>query len=128
MRYLLDTHALAWWLLNDPRLSRAAADAIAEPDHMIAASAASAFEIATKYRLGKWPEIAPIAKNFDALVRAERFSVLAVTAAHALLAGRMPGAHKDPFDRLLAAQATVEDLVVVTVDTAFDGFGVPRLW
>ena len=128
MRYLLDTHALAWWLLDDVKLKSSAHEAIADPQNEIIVSAASAFEVATKLRLGKWPEMEALARNFETLVIAERFSLLPVTPAHALLAGTMAGEHKDPFDRILAAQAKLERLTIVSADGALDVFGVARLW
>ncbi|MCL6708868.1 type II toxin-antitoxin system VapC family toxin [Pseudomonas sp. R2.Fl] len=125
---MLDTHVLAWWLLDDRRLSAPSRAAIAEGDNEIAASAVSAFEIATKYRLGKWPEAAQLAGDFEKYVMAERFFLLPISPSHALLAGQMTGHHKDPFDRLLAAQSKIETLVFVTADKAFDGFDIERLW
>lgn len=128
MKYLLDTHALVWWLLDDKRLSRPARTVIANSDNEIIASAVSAFEIATKHRLGKWPEVAPLSIDFEKYAIAERFSLLPIAPSHALLAGRLPGEHKDPFDRLLAAQANIDALVLITADPAFAGFDIDRLW
>lgn len=128
MKYLLDTHALVWWLLDDKRLSRPACTVITHGENEITASAVSAFEIATKHRLGKWPEVAPLSIDFEKHVIAERFSLLPIAPSHALLAGRWPGDHKDPFDRLLAAQANLDALVLISADRAFDGFDIDRLW
>ncbi len=85
-------------------------------------------EIASKHRIGKWPDAAPIAADFEAVVQAERFEPLPITLTHARRAGAMPGAHRDPFDRILIAQALVEDLILVSNETPFDNFGVRRLW
>ncbi len=128
MRLLLDTHALAWFLLDLPRLPQTAKAAIADPDNMVVVSVVSALEIAIKVRVGKWPEAEPILRNFDGVLSAEQFQPLPVSMDHALKAGSMPGSHRDPFDRLLIAQALVEDLILVTNEALFDGFGVQRLW
>jgi PIN domain nuclease of toxin-antitoxin system len=128
VRYLLDTHTLVWWLLDDVRLSHNARAAIADADNEVLASAVSAFEATTKHRLGKWPEAQPICADFIKLITNERFGLLSIEAHHALKAGRLAGEHKDPFDRLLAAQAIHEDLIIVSTDSAFDTFGIQRLW
>jgi PIN domain nuclease of toxin-antitoxin system len=128
LRLLLDTHALAWFLLDLPRLPQTAKAAIADPDNTVVVSAVSALEIAIKVRIGKWPEAAPIVQDFESTLKAERFQSLAVTLEHALKAGSMPGVHRDPFDRLLIAQASVEDLTLVSNEAVFDNFGVQRLW
>jgi PIN domain nuclease of toxin-antitoxin system len=128
MKVLLDTHALVWWLLDDPSLSRKARVAIADSTNRVLVSTISAFEIATKHRLGKWPEVAPLVKLFGPLVLAEQFELLPVSQDHALLAGTFDMLHKDPFDRLLAAQARCEGLILISADTAFDSFPVERLW
>jgi PIN domain nuclease of toxin-antitoxin system len=128
MRFLLDTHVLAWWLFDDTKLRAGPASAIADPENEILVSAISAFEVTTKYRLGKWPEMATLVADFEVIVMAERFSFLPIATSHALLAGQLPGEHKDPFDRLLAAQARLESLVLISADAALDSFGVERLW
>ncbi len=128
MKVLFDTHALAWWLLDDVRLSPKVRTLIIDPDCEVWVSAISAFEIATKYRIGKWPEAGAIANNFEVAVSAENFRVLELTAIHARLAGLMAGEHRDPFDRLIAAQALVEKLPLATGDPAFKTFGVETVW
>ncbi len=128
MRYLLNTHTLVWWLLDDIRLSHKARAEIADADNEILASAVSAFEVTTKHRLGKWPEAQPICADFIKLITNERFGLLSIQTLNALQAGRLAGEHKDPFDRLLAAQAIHEDLIIVSTGSAFDTFGVQRLW
>ncbi|WP_246659257.1 type II toxin-antitoxin system VapC family toxin [Rhizobium sp. FY34] len=117
-----------WWLFDDVRLGQKCRDLISEPDNNVAVSTISAFEIATKYRIGKWPDVKPIAENFETLVLAENFRLLPIAHNHALLAGRFSMRHKDPFDRLLAAQAYCEELVLVSAGTAFNEFPVQRLW
>ncbi|ARR55643.1 PIN domain nuclease [Rhizorhabdus wittichii DC-6] len=128
MRLLLDTHALIWWLAGDEMLSQPARAAIADEANGIAVSAASAMEVATKFRIGKLPGAALLARDFEAIVAAQGFAELAITVRHARLAGEMNIAHKDPFDRLLIAQAQTEDMVLVSNEALFDGFAMQRLW
>ncbi|WP_353198182.1 type II toxin-antitoxin system VapC family toxin [Sandarakinorhabdus sp.] len=128
MRLLLDTHALIWWLLGDDALSRRAREAIADEANDVAVSAASAMEVATKFRIGKLPEAALLAQDFEAIIADQGFIELPISVHHARLAGEMNIAHKDPFDRLLIAQALAEDMVLVSNETLFDSFSVKRLW
>lgn len=128
MRLLLDTHALIWWLMNDRALASAAYAAISDRTNEIHVSAASAWEITTKYRIGKAPHLAAIADDVRREILAEGFSELPITMAHAQHAGAVAGAHKDPFDRMLIAQAMLEDMILVSNETVFDAFGIRRLW
>ena len=128
MRLLLDTHALIWWLAGDDALSRRAREAIANEDNPVAVSAASAMEVATKFRIGKLPNAALLAQNFEAIVAGQGFDSLAISIHHAKLAGEMNITHKDPFDRLLIAQAQAEDMMLVSNEVLFDDFAVKRLW
>lgn len=128
LRLLLDTHALIWWLAGDEALSRRAREAIADEVNEIAISAASAMEIATKFRIGKLPGAALLAQNLEEIIAEQGFGELPISVHHARLAGEMNIAHKDPFDRLLIAQAQVEDLVLVSNEALFDGFAIKRLW
>lgn len=128
MRLLLDTHALLWWFTDDKRLSSSARDAIADEANTILVSAASAWEIATKHRLGKLDEAADAVLRFDELVAADGFEHLPVGHFHALKAGSYLAAHRDPFDRMLAAQSELEAIPLVTVDPAFEIFGTRILW
>ncbi len=128
MKMLLDTHALLWWLAGDETLSQKARDEIGNTDNEIMVSAASAMEVATKFRIGKLPEAAYLARNFREAIGDQGFSELGISVRHALLAGEMAIPHKDPFDRLLMAQAMLEDLVLVSNEAVFDEFGVRRLW
>lgn len=128
MRLLLDTHALLWWLTGDDHLSVRARDTIADPANTVAVSAASAMEIATKHRIGKLDGAGLLARDFESVVAAQGFDELAISITHARLAGQMNIAHKDPFDRLLIAQAQAEDMVLISNEVLFDAFAVQRLW
>lgn len=129
MKLLLDTHALIWWWLDVPKLSTTARTAIHDPAHDVWVSAATAWEIMTKQRLGKLPGLPPdLLGDYTALLQADGFNPLAISTAHALRAGHHPAEHRDPFDRMLAAQAEIEGAVLVSCDAALDQFGVRRLW
>jgi PIN domain nuclease of toxin-antitoxin system len=97
-------------------------------DHTVLVSAASMWEIATKVRLGKLDVEVDVVENFGAYLAMERFESVSVTAAHAIRAGLLPGPHKDPFDRMLIAQAQAENVPILSNDRALDGYGVRRLW
>jgi PIN domain nuclease of toxin-antitoxin system len=125
---LLDTHALLWWLLDSPELSTTARAAIADPAQRVLVSSASAWDLATKQRIGKLPEAGEIVANLPAYLRKQRFEALAISTEHALAAGRLPGPHRDPFDRMLMAQAQIEQADVVTVDPVFRDYGVGVVW
>ncbi len=128
MTLLLDTHTLLWWLFGDPKLSSKARTAIEKSDQRVWVSSASAWEIATKVRIGKLPEIGDVAVKLPVYLRRERFEVLPISLDHALAAGTLPGPHKDPFDRMLIAQARIEKLRVISIDPVFKQYGVPVLW
>lgn len=128
MRLLLDTHTLLWWLDGDRRLSRTARKAIADSDNAVVVSAASAWEIATKVRIGKLPGAIDVAADIAGCLAHQQFQSLDIAVLHAQRAGRLPGNHRDPFDRMLIAQAQIEDLPIVTNDDIFDRYGVTRLW
>jgi PIN domain nuclease of toxin-antitoxin system len=124
---LLDTHAALWWWTGLPGLTLAARTAI-ESAVSVNVSAISALEIAIKYRIGKLDMIGDPAANFPGLVEAHGFKRLDVTDRHALVAGLLPGNHRDPFDRVISAQALVEGLTIVSGDQAFFTFGCKVLW
>ena len=128
MRLLLDTHALIWALAGSRRLSRTARDAIAAPENEILVSSASAMEVATKVRLGKLPEAETLARDFEGALALADYVGLPISISHAAQAGRLAIAHKDPFDRLLIAQAQVERVPLVSNEELFDAFGVERIW
>ena len=128
MRLLIDTHALLWWLTDDPALPASARKHIARAGNTVLVSSASAWEIATKFRLGKLPDASDLLTDFAGYLARERFEGLAISTDHAVRAGLLPGPHKDPFDRMLIAQAQAESLPILSNDAAFDVYGVRRLW
>jgi PIN domain nuclease of toxin-antitoxin system len=128
MRLLLDTHALLWWLTDDPKLSKMARTCIMDSDTTVYVSSASSWEIAIKYRLGKLPEVFDLIEHFSAYLRKERFEALVITTEDSLKAGLLPAPHRDPFDRMLIAQALIRDLHVVTLDSVFTAYGVKVVW
>lgn len=128
MRLLLDTHALLWWLDGDQQLSAAAQVAIGAADNQVIVSAASAWEIATKVRIGKLPGAVEVADRFSQILAEQQFASLPISVEHARRAGLLPGEHRDPFDRMLIAQSQIEGLTLVSNESLFDRFGVERLW
>ena len=128
MQFLLDTHALLWWLASSERLSDSARRAIADDRNEILISAATAWEVATKHRLGRLPEAAALALDFSGNIADQGFEDLEVTVEDGLRAGGLPGPHRDPFDGMLIAQATRRGLVLVSNESLFDRYGVRRLW
>lgn len=128
MKLLLDTHALLWWFAGDERLPVGVRDEIYNAENDIFASAVSAFEIAQKHRLGKLPSAVRLARDFGGHMAVEGFQTLPIGVDAARLAGSMPHPHRDPFDRLLVAQALTNGLTLVSNEGLFDSFGVSRLW
>jgi PIN domain nuclease of toxin-antitoxin system len=128
VRCLLDTHTLIWWMTDDSHLSSNARGLIEARDSRSLVSAVSAWEIATKVRLGRLPAAAELIQNFVTDLERKRIDILSVTADHGIRAGLLPGPHQDPFDRMLIAQALAENIPIVSNDRALDGYGVRRLW
>ena len=128
MRLLLDTHAFLWWLDGDRRLSGRMRTLVADEENEVYVSAASVWEITTKARLGRLSGATTVAADVPAAMMSQGFATLSITAAHAQRAGSLPGPHRDPFDRMLVAQAQSEGLPVVSIDTVFDDYRVTRLW
>ncbi len=123
MRFLLDTHAYLWWLSDDPKLSAEARDGMADPTAIVYVSAASVWEISIKTQLGKLEfEGDPVKEIWS-----NGFVELPMTAQHADYAGRLPRHHDDPFDRMLIAQAKLEQLPLVSRDSAFKEYGISLL-
>ena len=128
MRLLLDTHALLWSAHEPDRLSVIARQVIEDGSNEIIVSAVSAMEIATKSRKGTLEYPSTLARRFTAEVERQGFGLLAITSDHAQRAGGFVDLNKDPWDRLLAAQALIEGLTLVTCDERMHGFGAPQLW
>lgn len=128
MRALLDTHALLWWLSDDPGLSGAARRIISDSANQIIVSAASAWEIAIKVRLGKLPTAADLVAEFSGFIEREGFELLAISAEHGVRAGFLPGPHRDAFDRMLIAQAQAEGIPIVSNEAPFKSYGVRCVW
>lgn len=128
MRLLLDTHTLIWWLMEDSSLPPSARRLIASRNSEVLVSAVSAWEIATKVRLGRLEVAADLAQDFGGYLARERFESLSISTEHGIRAGSLPGSHKDPFDRMLVAQAQIENLLIVSNDALLDGYGVSRTW
>lgn len=128
MKLLLDTHAFVWAVASPDRLSSTASEAILSPRNQLFLSSATAWELATKYRIGKLPEAKPILDDFESLAADLTARLLPIFHSHATLAGLMLGEHRDPFDRMLAAQAQIENLHLITRDPAFGAFDVAVVW
>ena len=128
MRFLLDTHTLLWWLFDDPRLSGTVREIVADAGNEIAVSSATAWEISTKHRLGKLPAAKQLVRDISGWVERAGFAELPVTIRHAQRAGSWPQAHRDPFDRMLAAQCALEELPLISRDPAFGAFGIRVVW
>ena len=128
MSFLLDTHAFLWAVMQPGELSTKVRKLLENPATDIVVSAASAWEIATKYRLGKLPSTTPIVADIDDVARRLGARWLAVNHRHAIRAGAYPLAHKDPFDRMLAAQSELENLPLVSKDRALRKFRIEQVW
>ncbi len=128
MRVLLDTHTLIWAKISPASLSRQVAEIMADPLNEIFVSVATAWEIATKVRLGKLPGAEGLERDFLKTMEDSGYTLLPIEAESALRAGRLIADHGDPFDRIIAAQALAMDIPVLSTDTKLDAFGVRRLW
>jgi PIN domain nuclease of toxin-antitoxin system len=121
VRLLLDTHILIWWLADDRKLNRSARTIIANPDNDVLISAASLWEISIKEALGR---LEVELDDLEAAISRNGFRPLPITFRHALTTGRLPAVHRDPFDRILVAQASVEELRLVSHDRIFERYGL----
>ena len=128
MKALLDTHTLLWWLDGDEQLSTIARDWIGVASHSVLVSAASAWEIATKVRIGKLPGAVEVAARFQECLMVQGFTPLDISTEHALRAGSLPGPHRDPFDRMLIAQAQSLNVPLISNERIFDNYGIRRIW
>ena len=128
MKILLDSHAFVWFVLGNPRCTPTARERIERPGTTTFVSAASVWEIATKVRIGKWPECVAIVQYFDRVMTANKFAALPVSMEHGRIAGLFTSSHKDPFDRMLAAQAKIEKMPLITADRRLDSFEIETIW
>ena len=124
---LLDTHALVWWLEAKENLSRTAREAIEKSETTVFVSAASGWELAIKTQIGKFKST-ELVRGLEREIQKEGFLELPISLEHALLAGSLDSPHKDPFDRMLIAQAQIERIPIVSNDRVFDRFSIRRLW
>lgn len=125
---LLDTHVVLWWFQGARKLSARAKGLLSDRGVTVMVSAVSAWEIAIKYKAGKLDASTALISRFQAALDEERFVELPISVAHAIHAGLLEGSHRDPFDRMLIAQARIESVPVVSTDRCFDDFKVARLW
>jgi PIN domain nuclease of toxin-antitoxin system len=128
MKVLLDTCTLIWATFSIADLSAKAAEMIGELDNEILVSAATAWEISTKVRSGRLPEAESLERDYLEILEAAGYTLLSIDTASALRAGRLVGDHRDPFDRMIAAQALGLDIPVISPDRALDRFGIRRIW
>jgi PIN domain nuclease of toxin-antitoxin system len=128
MRLLLDTHAFLWFLLDDPRLSVKGEALIGDSANDVLVSPATLWEIAIKISIGKYSLPEPFAPFMERELAANAFEILHVSLRHTELVSSLPFHHKDPFDRMLVAQAMAEHIPIVSADDALDDYGVDRLW
>jgi PIN domain nuclease of toxin-antitoxin system len=128
VKFLLDTPALLWLAFEQQSLSSHVLQVVASDKNEIFVSAATAWEITTKYRNGRLDFASALALNFVPRVTSAGYQLMAISSEHAVRAGLLPGNHKDPFDRMIAAQAIHEDMPLLSTDTQFDQFGVRREW
>lgn len=128
MRFLLDTHTLLWWLYDDPRLSKRAREIVGDSANKVLVSSASAWEISTKHRLGKLPSAVELVRDISGWVHRAGFVELPITISHGQRAGSWPQSHRDPFDRMLAAQCALEELPLITKDAQLEDFGIRLVW
>lgn len=128
MRLLLDTHTFLWFILDDPKLSATARDLVCDGDNIAQISPASYWEIAIKISLGKYRLPEPYADFMERELAANDFGVLPIMPKHTAILTDLPFHHRDPFDRMLVAQAICEGIPLVSVDPNLDAYGVTRLW
>jgi PIN domain nuclease of toxin-antitoxin system len=128
MKILLDSHTLLWAILGSSQLSSRADRAIRDFQNVVYVSAATGWEITTKFRIGKMPQAGPFIHDFAGKLKEMSFQELPVSMDHATRAGLLLGDHKDPFDRMLIAQSLAENLPLISNEELFDRFQVQRIW
>ena len=126
--YLLDSHVLLWWWLDPDRLSTAVRELVIDPSTPVLVSAASVWELSLKHHQGKLPELSGVITDLPGLLQADGFEALPISLAHGLRAGGYSQPHRDPFDRMLAAQAELDRLVLLTADPQLSSFPCQTLW
>jgi len=128
MNYLLDTHALVWWLYRPHLLSVQVLDVLEHPESEVSVSAISAYEIGNKYRVGKWPEVKFLSKNFTKIISDTGFKHLMIGSEVATVAANLQSAHRDPFDRIVAAHSIHQSQIVLTKDPEISKLGATVFW
>ena len=128
LAYLLDSHALLWWWFDPDRLSGAVRSVLSDAENQVLVSAASVWELSLKHHQGKLPELASAIADLPGLLQADGFEALPISLAHGIRAGGYSQPHRDPFDRMLAAQAELDRLVLLTADPQLSTFPCQTLW
>ena len=128
LAYLLDSHALLWWWFDPDRLSGAVRSLLSDAENQVLVSAASVWELSLKHHQGKLPELASAIADLPGLLQADGFEALPISLAHGIRAGGYSQPHRDPFDRMLAAQAELDRLVLLTADPQLSTFPCQTLW
>ena len=126
--YLLDSHVLLWWWFAPDRLSTAVRELLIDPSTSVLVSAATVWELSHKHHQGELPELSGVITDLPGLLLADGFADLPISLAHGLRAGGYSQPHRDPFDRMLAAQAELERLVLITADAQLSTFPCQTLW
>jgi PIN domain nuclease of toxin-antitoxin system len=128
VKILFDSHALVWFTLGDKRFPARLRDTLDDPDTEFVISAVCIWEIVTKVHRGKWPDAEPFIVRLDVMLQESAYVPLSITIEHARVAGLFAWSHRDPFDRLLAAQSQIEGVPLITADPVFRAFGTSVLW
>lgn len=128
MKVLVDTHVFFWWVMDKPNLSDRARALLVEEENEVFVSAVVAWELATKARLDRWPEALALATDIASVIDQNSFRSLNITIEHARMAGLFAWHHRDPFDRLLAAQSQIEGILLVSADPVFRRLGMAVMW
>jgi len=128
VKLLLDSHVLLWAVVEPEALSESVRSVLTDPGNTLLVSSATAWEIATKHRLGRLPQAADLIANLGSYVEALGAVELPITIRHSQTAGSFPTEHRDPFDRMLAAQAVLEGLTLLTSDPVFSAFPAATMW
>lgn len=128
MRYLIDTHTFLWFVTNDSKLSHDALDLIENDANAIFLSIASLWEMGIKFSIGKLKIHKPFQEFVDEQIHVNQLQLLNIEPSHITMVSILPFHHRDPFDRMLIAQAITEKMSIISADTAFDSYGITRLW